>query len=217
MIYRRYLKRPLDIVLSLAAVIVLSPLLLALAVLVRLKIGSPVVFKQQRPGLNERIFTIYKFRTMTHAKDGQGQLLPDEARLTPFGRWLRSTSLDELPALLNVLKGDMSLVGPRPLLVRYLAYYSQDERKRHDVRPGLTGWAQVNGRNMLHWSERFRLDLEYVDSLSFLFDLRIILSTACRVLNRRDVMQCATDLEFEDLDNERALGGNRVGNQSLDS
>lgn len=211
MIYRRYLKRPLDMVLSLVALLMLSPLLIVLAFLVRIKLGCPVIFKQQRPGLNERIFTIYKFRTMTNAKDDQGQLLPDEARLTRFGRWLRSTSLDELPALLNVLRGDMSLVGPRPLLVRYLDYYSQDERKRHLVRPGLTGWAQVRGRNMLPWEERFRLDIEYVDNLAFLFDARIILETFTRVRSRTDVMQCASDLDFRDLDVERRFGGHVVG------
>jgi len=187
MIYKRYLKRPLDIVLSLAALMVLSPLLLALSALVKLKIGSPVVFKQQRPGLHERIFTIYKFRTMTNAKDDQGQLLPNEARLTPFGRWLRSTSLDELPALLNVLRGDMSLVGPRPLLVEYLPLYSSFQRRRHEVRPGVTGLAQVKGRNLLGWEERFTLDVHYVDACDIVLDAHILLQTARKVLAREGI------------------------------
>jgi len=206
MIYKCYLKRPLDIVLSLAALIVLSPLLLALAVVVRLKIGSPVVFKQQRPGLNERIFTIYKFRTMTHAKDGQGQLLPDEARLTPFGRWLRSTSLDELPALLNVLKGDMSLVGPRPLLVEYLPLYSDIQRRRHEVRPGVTGLAQIKGRNLLEWDERFTLDVQYVDTCNIVLDAYIVLQTARKVLAREGInsLSAPTMERFEGA-NERKI------------
>jgi len=187
MIYKRYLKRPLDIVLSLAALMVLSPLLLALSALVKLKIGSPVVFKQQRPGLHERIFTIYKFRTMTNAKDDQGQLLPNEARLTPFGRWLRSTSLDELPALLNVLRGDMSLVGPRPLLVEYLPLYSSFQRRRHEVRPGVTGLAQVKGRNLLGWEERFTLDVQYVDTCNIVVDAYILLQTVRKVLVREGI------------------------------
>ena len=204
MIYKCYLKRPLDIVLSLAALIVLSPLLLALAVVVRLKIGSPVVFKQQRPGLNERIFTIYKFRTMTHAKDGQGQLLPDEARLKPFGRWLRSTSLDELPALLNVLRGDMSLVGPRPLLVEYLPLYSDIQRRRHEVRPGVTGLAQIKGRNLLEWDERFTLDVQYVDTCNIVLDAYIVLQTARKVLAREGINSLsAPTMERFDGTNER--------------
>jgi len=204
MIYRCYLKRPLDIVLSLAALIVFSPLLLALTVVVRLKIGSPVVFKQQRPGLNERIFTIYKFRTMTHAKDGQGQLLPDEARLKPFGRWLRSTSLDELPALLNVLRGDMSLVGPRPLLVEYLPLYSDIQRRRHEVRPGVTGLAQIKGRNLLEWDERFTLDVQYVDTCNIILDAYILLQTARKVLAREGINSLsAPTMERFDGTNER--------------
>ena len=206
MIYRCYLKRPLDIVLSLAALIVFSPLLLALTVVVRLKIGSPVVFKQQRPGLNERIFTIYKFRTMTHAKDGQGQLLPDEARLKPFGRWLRSTSLDELPALLNVLRGDMSLVGPRPLLVEYLPLYSDIQRRRHEVRPGVTGLAQIKGRNLLEWDERFTLDVQYVDTCNIVLDAYIVLQTARKVLAREGInsLSAPTMERFEGA-NERKI------------
>jgi len=204
MIYKCYLKRPLDIVLSLAALIVFSPLLLALTVVVRLKIGSPVVFKQQRPGLNERIFTIYKFRTMTHAKDGQGQLLPDEARLKPFGRWLRSTSLDELPALLNVLRGDMSLVGPRPLLVEYLPLYSDIQRRRHEVRPGVTGLAQIKGRNLLEWDERFTLDVQYVDTCNIILDAYILLQTARKVLAREGINSLsAPTMERFDGTNER--------------
>ena len=152
--YRRYIKRILDFVLSLLAIIVLSPILLIVALLVRIKLGSPVIFKQKRPGLNEKIFTLYKFRTMTDEKDEEGNFLPDDIRLTKFGKTLRSTSLDELLELFNILKGDMSIVGPRPLRVQYLPYYSSEEKHRHDVRPGLTGLAQVNGRNGLQWEER---------------------------------------------------------------
>ena len=160
--YRKYIKRLLDFILSLFAIIILSPVLLIVALLVRIKLGSPVIFKQKRPGLNEKIFTLYKFRTMTDAKDEHGNLLPDEIRLTKFGKLLRSTSLDELPELFNILKGDMSIVGPRPLLVNYLPFYSDVEKHRHDVRPGLTGWAQVNGRNFLNWDYRLKKDVEYV-------------------------------------------------------
>ena len=187
MIYRRYLKRSLDIVVSIVALIVLSPLLLALTALVKLKIGSPVIFKQQRPGLNERIFTIYKFRTMNDAKDDQGQFHPDEDRLTRFGRWLRSTSMDELPELPNVIRGDMSLVGPRPLLVEYLPRYSAAQRRRHEVRPGITGLAQICGRNMLQWEERFALDVRYVDTHNLGLDLYIVMRTAVKVFAREGI------------------------------
>ena len=160
--YRKCIKRCLDFLLSLCGIIVLGPVLVVLAVLVRVKLGSPVLFHQERPGRHEKIFKLYKFRSMTDEKDAEGNLLPDEVRLTKFGRLLRSTSLDELPELFNILKGDMSLIGPRPLLVRYLPYYTEEERHRHDVRPGLTGLAQVNGRNALGWEDRFRYDLDYV-------------------------------------------------------
>jgi lipopolysaccharide/colanic/teichoic acid biosynthesis glycosyltransferase len=188
-LYRRYFKRHLDFVLSLVAIIILSPLLLFIAILVRVKLGSPVIFKQQRPGLNEKIFTMYKFRTMTDERNERGELLPDEVRLTDFGKFLRATSLDELPELFNILKGDMSIVGPRPLLVEYLPLYSAHQRRRHEVRPGLTGWAQVNGRNALSWEDKFNYDVEYVDNLSFLLDLKIIFLTIKKVLKREGINQ----------------------------
>ena len=172
--YRKWIKRLLDIIISGAGLLILSPLLLILWILVRCKLGSPVLFTQERPGRKEKIFKLYKFRTMTDARDEKGELLPDEVRLTRFGKILRSTSLDELPELFNIFKGDMSLIGPRPLLVRYLPYYTREERRRHDVRPGLTGLAQVNGRNALGWEARFAYDIEYVDQLTFLMDLKII-------------------------------------------
>ncbi|HQD19127.1 MAG TPA: sugar transferase [Bacillota bacterium] len=174
----------MDIVVSLCAIVILSPLMLIIALLVRINLGSPVIFKQERPGLNEKIFTLYKFRTMTDERDENGQLLPDAQRLTKFGRWLRSTSLDELPELFNVLKGEMSLVGPRPLLVEYLPLYNSHQRRRHEVRPGLTGLAQISGRNAISWEEKFNLDVEYVDGISFLGDWMIILRTARQVITR---------------------------------
>lgn len=189
--YRKYIKRLLDIVISLTALIVLSPVLLIVAILVRCKLGSPVIFHQQRPGYNEKIFKLCKFRTMTDERDENGELLPDEIRLTRFGKLLRSTSLDELPELLNILKGDMSLIGPRPLLVRYLPYYTDEERKRHDVRPGLTGLAQVNGRNALGWEERFAYDIEYVENLTFGMDVKIIGMTIGKVLKRSGTLSGA--------------------------
>lgn len=188
--YRYFFKRLLDFVLSLLAIIVLSPVLLITALLVRSKLGSPVIFKQERPGKNEKIFTLYKFRTMTDEKDEEGNLLPDEIRLTRFGKLLRSTSLDELPELFNILKGDMSIVGPRPLLVSYLPYYTEKEKHRHDVRPGLTGLAQVKGRNYIAWDERFKIDVEYVENLSFVLDIKIIFETVLIVLKKSDI---ATD------------------------
>jgi len=186
-IYRRFIKRPLDVILSLMAIIVLSPVLISAAIIVRLKLGSPVLFKQKRPGLNEEIFTIYKFRTMTDEKDEMGKLLPDSMRLTTFGKMLRSTSLDELPELFNILKGDMSIVGPRPLVDYYLPYYNEKEKHRHDVHPGLTGLAQVNGRNSLTWEERFDYDLEYLNDISFLKDVSIVFQTVAAVLKRKGV------------------------------
>ncbi len=185
--YRKYFKRVFDFVCSLLALIVLSPVLLITALLVRIKLGTPVIFKQKRPGLNEKIFTLYKFRTMTDQKDEQGNLLPDEVRLTKFGKMLRSTSLDELPELWNILKGDMSVVGPRPLAVQYLPYYTDEERKRHSVRPGLTGLAQVNGRNTLSWERRFELDANYAIKISFIGDLKILFRTLYLVVKRSNV------------------------------
>lgn len=187
--YRRYFKRLLDLVCSLAAIIILSPILLLTALLVRIKLGSPVIFKQQRPGMNEKIFTLYKFRTMTDERDEKGELLPDEVRLTDFGKFLRASSLDELPELFNILKGDMSIVGPRPLLIEYLPLYNVHQRRRHEVRPGLTGWAQVNGRNAISWEEKFNYDVEYVDNLSFFLDVKIIFLTIMKVLKREGINQ----------------------------
>lgn len=186
-IYRRFLKRPMDFILSLLAIIVLSPVLILVGILVRVKLGSPVLFKQKRPGLNEKIFTMYKFRTMTDEKDENGQLLPDSVRLTKFGRMLRSTSLDELPELFNILKGDMSVVGPRPLLIQYLELYNEHQKRRHDVRPGLSGHAQVNGRNTISWEDKFNLDVEYVDNMSFVGDWKIIFATIKKVFVREGI------------------------------
>ena len=185
--YRNGIKRILDFILSLIAIIVLSPVMLVVAVLVRVKLGSPVLFKQQRPGKDEKIFRMYKFRTMTDEKDEEGNLLPDEIRLTKFGRLLRKTSLDELPEAFNILKGDMSIVGPRPLLVAYLPLYNERQKHRHDVRPGFTGLAQVNGRNSITWEEKFEWDVRYVEHVTFLEDCRIILKTVKVVLAREGI------------------------------
>lgn len=186
-IYKRFIKRSMDFILSLIAIIVLSPIFLIVALLVKIKLGSPVIFKQQRPGLNEKIFTMYKFRTMTDERDENGELLPDSVRLTKFGKFLRSTSLDELPELFNILKGDMSIVGPRPLLVQYLPLYNDHQKRRHEVRPGLTGLAQVNGRNAISWEEKFDLDVRYVDNVSFIEDWKIILLTIKKVFVREGI------------------------------
>ncbi|HRV29160.1 MAG TPA: sugar transferase [Spirochaetia bacterium] len=186
-IYRKYIKRPMDFVLSLIAMIILSPIYLILAILVRVKLGRPIIFKQERPGLNEKIFILYKFRTMTDEKDENGNLLPDSARLTKFGMMLRSTSLDELPELLNILKGDMSIVGPRPLLVQYLELYNDYQRRRHEVRPGLTGLAQISGRNLLDWEDKFLLDVKYVDRMTFIGDVKIIFNTVKKILKREGI------------------------------
>ncbi|WP_042122516.1 sugar transferase [Paenibacillus senegalensis] len=177
----------MDFLISLCAIIILSPLLLLVALLVRVKLGSPVLFKQERPGLHEKIFTMYKFRTMTDQRDMNGNLLPDSARLTRYGKFLRSTSLDELPELFNIVKGDMSLVGPRPLLVQYLSLYNKHQRRRHEVRPGLSGLAQVNGRNAITWEDKFNLDVKYVDHMSFISDWKIIFLTIKTVLVREGI------------------------------
>ncbi|PFK38345.1 sugar transferase [Bacillus cereus] len=186
-IYSRFIKRPMDFILSLIAIIVLSPLFLIVTLLVKTKLGSPVLFKQERPGLHGDIFKMYKFRTMTDEKDENGELLPDSIRLTKFGKFLRSTSLDELPGLFNIFKGDMSIIGPRPLLVQYLPLYNEHQKRRHEVRPGLSGLAQVNGRNAISWEEKFNYDVEYVDNVSFITDWKIILLTIKKVFIREGI------------------------------
>lgn len=196
--YQRFFKRFFDIALSLCALLVLSPVLLAVALLVRIKLGSPVIFRQDRPGKDERVFRMCKFRSMTDARDEKGELLPDGERMTDFGRKLRATSLDELPELWNILKGDMSIVGPRPQLVRDMVFMTPEQRRRHTVRPGLTGWAQVNGRNAILWEDRLRYDLEYIDRVSFREDVKIVLMTVGCLFRRGDVategMETSEDL-----------------------
>ena len=204
-IYERFFKRPMDFILSAFAIILFSPILLTVSYFVRIKLGSPILFKQERPGLNEKIFTMYKFRTMTEEKDENGQLLPDNIRLTKFGRMLRSTSLDELPELFNIIKGEMSIVGPRPLLVQYLPLYNTHQKRRHDVRPGLTGLAQVNGRNSISWDDRFSYDVKYVNNLTFAMDLRIILATIRKVVGKEGISS-NTSVTME------AFHGNKEGN-----
>lgn len=186
-IYEKYIKRPLDAFLATGALIVLSPVLLVTAILVRLKLGSPILFTQDRPGRDGKIFKLYKFRTMTDKKDEQGNLLPDEIRLTSFGKKLRSTSLDELPELLNIVKGDMAVVGPRPLLVKYLPWYTEEQHKRHSVRPGLTGYAQAHGRNSVDWDDKFAMDVEYANHITFKGDLQIILDTVKAVFKHEGI------------------------------
>ena len=185
--YELYVKRPLDFAIALLALVFLCPVYLILTVLVRVKLGRPVVFTQERPGKDGKIFKLYKFRTMTDERDEKGELLPDEARLTEFGKKLRSTSLDELPELFNIIKGDMSLVGPRPLLTEYLSLYNERQARRHEVRPGLTGLAQVHGRNAISWEEKFEIDVEYVDRISFAGDVKIIFETVAAVLKREGI------------------------------
>ncbi|MGX5631091.1 sugar transferase [Bacillus thuringiensis] len=186
-IYGRFIKRPMDFILSLIAIIMLSPVFLIVAFLVKTKLGSPVLFKQERPGLNGTIFKMYKFRTMTDEKNENGELLSDSIRLTKFGKFLRSTSLDELPGLFNIFKGDMSIIGPRPLLVQYLPLYNEHQKRRHEVRPGLSGLAQVNGRNAISWEEKFNYDVEYVENISFITDWKIILLTIKKVFIREGI------------------------------
>lgn len=195
--YKNFFKRILDIILSLIALIIFSPLLIITAILVHFKLGSPILFRQARPGKNEKIFHILKFRTMTDEKDKDGNLMPDEIRLTKFGQFLRSTSIDELPELLNILKGDMAVVGPRPLLVQYLDRYDDEQRHRHDVKPGLTGLAQVNGRNGITWEEKFNYDLQYVKNVTFLGDCKIILQTVQKVFQRQGISS-ATSVTMEE-------------------
>ena len=191
--YRKYIKRFLDIILSLIVIIILLPIYAIISILVLIFMGWPILFKQPRPGKNEKIFNMYKFRTMTNKKDKEGNLLPDEQRLNKFGKLLRATSLDELPELFCILTGKMSIVGPRPLLVKYLQYYTEEEKHRHDVRPGLTGWAQVNGRNLVNWEERFTYDIEYTNKVSLKMDIKIILKTIKIVFNRQGITDGKTE------------------------
>lgn len=201
-LYGKFVKRIIDIILSLVLLIILLPVFLIVSILVRVKLGTPVIFTQERPGKNEKIFKLCKFRSMTNETDENGDLLPDEKRLTHFSRVLRSTSLDELPELINILKGDMSFIGPRPLLVRYLPFYTDEERLRHSVLPGLTGLAQVNGRNNLGWDERLAYDIQYVNEMSFANDCKIFFKTIGKVLAKKDIA-VGDDLILQDLDVER--------------
>lgn len=201
--YQKYIKRLLDIILSLIAIIITLPIFLITGILVLIFLGKPAIFRQKRPGKKEKIFTMYKFRTMSNKKDKDGNLLPDDQRLNKFGKFLRSTSLDELPEILCcILPGKMSFIGPRPLLVKYLPYYTKEEHHRHDVRPGLTGWAQVNGRNLVNWDERFKMDLEYVNNLTFMMDVKVIFKTISIVFKREGITDGKTEtMTF--LDEER--------------
>ena len=193
--YERFFKRPLDAFLATGAIIVLSPIWIVVAILVRIKLGSPVLFTQERPGKDEKIFKLYKFRTMTDERDEKGELLPDDQRLPVFGQKLRSTSLDELPELLNIIKGDMSIIGPRPLLVQYLPYYTETQKHRHDVRPGLSGLAQVNGRNFVKWDQRLAIDVEYVNKITFIGDASIVLRTIKKVFAKEDIVADTVTVE----------------------
>lgn len=213
-VYRNFFKRPMDIGMALLALLLLSPVLLLLVILVRIKLGSPVFFKQQRPGYHEKIFTMYKFRTMTNKQDANGQLLPDSERLTRFGKMLRSTSLDELPELLNILRGDMSFVGPRPLLIEYLDRYNSHQKRRHEVRPGLSGLAQINGRNAISWEDKFNLDVKYADNVNFIEDVKIILLTIKKVFVREGISS-TTSVTMEPFmgntpEPDRAAGANGI-------
>ena len=203
--YEKYIKRPLDCALAACALLLLSPVIGVIALLVRIKLGAPVIFHQRRPGRNERVFNLCKFRTMTDARDAAGALLSDSERLIPFGRRLRETSLDELPELWNVLKGDMSLIGPRPLLVQYLPAYTARERRRHDVRPGITGLAQVNGRNFLSWDRRLELDVEYTERITFRGDLKILAMTLWKVVRKEDVASSTEEIDEGCLDEIRGV------------
>ena len=196
-VYERFFKRPLDILCALLALIVFCWLYAIVAILVKVKLGSPVIFKQTRPGKNEKLFKLYKFRTMTDEKDENGNLLPDEIRLTKFGRFLRKTSLDELPEAVNILKGDMSVVGPRPLLVEYLPRYNKRQRRRHEVRPGLSGYAQVHGRNAISWEEKFELDIEYVDKITFAGDVKIVFQTVFKSFVKQEGISSETSATME--------------------
>ena len=195
--YEKFFKRPLDFIFALLSLIILSPVFLVVAILVRIKLGSPIIFKQNRPGKDEKIFELYKFRTMTNAKDKNGELLADEKRLTKFGRALRSTSIDELPELFNILNGDMSFIGPRPMLVRDMVFFSKEIKKRQVVRPGLTGLAQANGRNGINWEQRFKYDLQYINKITFISDQEIILKTIISVIKRDGIGENGKSLSID--------------------
>lgn len=202
-LYERFFKRALDVFCSLMALLVFWWLYVIIAILVRVKLGSPVLFTQERPGKDEKIFKLYKFRTMTDARDENGNLLPDDVRLTKFGKLLRSTSLDELPEVFNILKGDMSIIGPRPLLVKYLPLYNEKQKRRHEVRPGLSGYAQVNGRNSVSWEDKFRMDVEYVDHVTFVGDVKIILGTVLKAFVKREGINSETAATMEEFKGTR--------------
>lgn len=207
--YEKYIKRPLDAFLATGALIVFSPILLIIAIMVRVKLGSPVLFKQERPGRNEKIFKLYKFRTMTDDRDENGELLPDEQRLTPFGKWLRSTSLDELPELANIVLGRLSLCGPRPLLTRYLDRYNEEQRHRHDVRPGLSGYAQAHGRNAVSWEDKFAMDVWYVNHITFITDVKIIRDTVLAVLKHEGISSETSTTMEEFMGTQVEVAGSR--------
>lgn len=196
--YEKYFKRPIDIVCALLAIIVFSWLYIIIAIMVRVKLGSPVIFTQKRPGKDEKVFKLYKFRTMTDERDEDGELLPDEVRLTKFGKALRESSLDELPEVFNILNGTLSVVGPRPLLVSYIPRYNEEQHRRHEVRPGLSGYAQVNGRNAISWQEKFRLDVEYVDHITFVGDMKIILQTVAKAFIKQEGINSETSVTMEE-------------------
>lgn len=197
-LYRKYIKRLLDIICAFAAIVVFSWLYLIIAILVRIKLGSPILFKQERPGENEKIFTLYKFRTMTDKRNENGELLPDEVRLTKFGKLLRATSLDELPEAFNILRGDMSVIGPRPLLVKYLPLYSPEQHRRHEVKPGLSGYAQVHGRNTVSWEDKFKMDVWYVDHVSFFLDVKLVFQTVLKAFVKQEGINSETSATMEE-------------------
>jgi len=211
--YKKYFKRLFDIVFSLIAIIILMPVYLIISILVLISLGRPILFKQPRPGKNEKIFNIYKFRTMSNEKDENGNLLPDTQRITKIGYFLRKSSLDELPEMFCILSGKMSFVGPRPLIVKYLPYYTEEEHHRHDIRPGLTGWAQINGRNNINWDDRLALDLEYVNNMSLLFDIKILLLTIGKVLKASDISLRGTNNTIDFDEYRRKQNGTIEGNR----
>ncbi|WP_320991344.1 sugar transferase [Hungatella sp.] len=197
-IYEAYFKRPIDFICGMLAIIVFWPLYLVVAIMVKVKLGSPVLFTQDRPGKDEKSFKLYKFRTMTNEKDENGDLLSDEIRLTNFGKWLRATSFDELPEAINIIKGDMSIIGPRPLLVKYLPYYNEEQHHRHDVKPGLSGYAQVHGRNTVNWEDKFNMDMEYLNNITFLGDLKILVETVFKAFIKQEGISSVTSATMED-------------------